>query len=447
MKEKPVAVLAYPKIDHEKNYVYSWVPFSLLLIAQAILEHSQTEVVIFDGNESNIQEWKQLLEANHGRICCIGFSVMSGGGQIKHARELARVAQVLCPDVVRVFGGPHVNVLPVQTLQDPLVDIVLTGPGQRSFPALLEGLSGSRPIESVPGLMMKAEGRVLSGPQNRPRAEMLGRFPWHLLEMENYVRDDPTISSRTLNYVSSQGCIYRCQFCYELTYQRKYSFVSAEAMLNDIDYLVESYGVSGIKFYDADWFINLKRASAFCDGLNVRPYNIKWAASINPNDVLRARARAPRLMEKVAQSGCTRLLMGVESGSDRVLQDIVSKDVTSAQIQSVAEEIASYGIVGSYTFIIGFPGETREETIQTVEFAESLRHLCPTPETRIHVFAPYPGTPLFNAALRNGFSPPSCFADWSRYDYYDTMTPWTDVETVSMATEHTKMRLMPEQSN
>jgi radical SAM superfamily enzyme YgiQ (UPF0313 family) len=441
--EKPLVILAYPKINHEKNYVYFWMPFSILAIAKVLIDEDIADVVLFDGNQQGLIAWQELLDSYADQAAFIGLSIMTGGGQIGHALEMAKIAKERnhCP--LLVFGGPHVNVLPDQTLEHPLVDAVLQGVGQTSVPALVRALTGDYHLDNVPGLSMKVDNQRLQGPPNSPRSLQLGGYPWHLLDVQKYVRDDPTIAPRTLNYVSSQGCIYKCQFCYELTYQRKYSKMSAELMLNDIEDLKSRYNISGIKFYDADWFVDLNRAAAFSKGLLERDLKIAWAASINPNDILRARRVQPQLMKNLAKSQCTRLLMGVESGSDRVLEEIVKKEVNRTQILDVAQEIADQGMLGSYTFIIGFPGETQQEQEETFSLIEELWSLDPIPETRVHLFAPYPGTPLFEAAVEQGFKAPAHLEGWSSYDYYDSQTPWTTSEMVKAASAFTKMRLSP----
>ena len=410
-----LVLLAFPKIDHEKDYVYSWMPFSLLTIAKPLMEQGY-RVRVFDGNQVEAEEWDELLSESCGEARAIGISIMTGGGQIGHALELARRAKARkeCPPVL--FGGPHVNALAEETLRHPLVDAVLQGPGQNSIVAAISALENPGVCRLVPGLSMKTSGGVAHGPANSPRTHQLGQYPWHLLPVEKDVCADPGIAPRTLNYVSSQGCIYKCRFCYELVYGRHFSSVPADVLLDDVEDLQARFGLSGVKFYDADFFVNLSRASGFAKGLVERRLNLAWAASLNPNDVVpRARRRQPDLLAKVAESGCCRLLMGVESGADRVLAEIIEKEITVSQVIDVAEDIAKHGIRGSYTFIVGFPGETSAEEDDTYRLIDRLQKLRPTPETRVHLFAPYPGTPLYRNALAYGFRPPESLEAWSNY--------------------------------
>jgi radical SAM superfamily enzyme YgiQ (UPF0313 family) len=440
---RPLVILVYPKVDHEKDYVYFWMPFSLLTIAKPLLDESLADVLIFDGNQTDEADWGAFLDAHLDRAVCIGISIMTGGGQIGHALDMARAAKLRpsCPPIV--FGGPHVNVLADQTADHELVDAVLTGPGQNSLPAFVRACLGACRWDEVPGLLMRGDGRSAEGPVNPPRTGVMGQYPWHLLDVARYIRDDPTVAPRTLNYVSSQGCVYKCQFCYELTYQRKYSAMGSDGLLGDIAALQDAYGLSGVKFYDADWFVNLKRAAEFCEGLIAQRRELSWAASINPNDVVKARRSGIPLLDLIRDSGGTRLLMGVESGNDRVLQDVVKKEITREGILDVAADIADHGLLGSYTFIVGFPGESEAEQEDTYAVMDELRRLTPTPETRVHLFAPYPGTPLYQAALDQGFQPPETLDGWSRFDYYTSVTPWTSDATAARARANTRMRLQP----
>ncbi|MGH3831946.1 MAG: B12-binding domain-containing radical SAM protein [Pseudonocardiaceae bacterium] len=441
---RPLVILLYPKVDHEKDYVYFWMPFSLMTLAKPLLDEDLADVALFDGNQTSDEGWSRFLDEHLDRALCIGVSIMTGGGQIGHALDLVKTARdrTNCPPVV--FGGPHVNVLAEHTAEHELVDAVLVGPGQNSMPAFVTTLMNNTTWEDVPGLVARRGRELVRGPLNPPRTGMMGHYPWHLLDIERYVRDDPTVASRTLNYISSQGCVYKCQFCYELTYQRKYSAMAADPLVADIDDLQRRFNVNGIKFYDADWFVNLKRAAAFCRGVIDGGLDLTWAASINPNDILKARRAGIPLLKLVAESGGSRLLMGVESGNDRVLRDVVRKEVTQAQIVDVASDIADHGLLGSYTFIVGFPGESDAEQDDTYRLIDELRTLKPTPETRVHLFAPYPGTPLYEDAIRAGFIPPSTLDGWSRFDYYDSQTPWTSAETVRRARAATQMRLRPQ---
>lgn len=423
--KKSVVILVYPRIQFEDNYPCSWIPYSILSIASAIKEtRPNIEVVVFDENRENISNFNTLLNEKEN-ILCIGYSIMTGGGQIKHALELAYLAKRINPAIINVFGGPHVNVLPIQTLNHSLVDIVTSGPGQNSFPLLIDAIEDKISYDRVPGLAMYISGQLINGPENVLEANTLSPYDFQLINCNDYIRYDSTISKRTINYISSQGCVYKCKFCYETNYKRKYARLPCDKIIQDLEYFVREFNVDGIKFYDADWFINSKKYELLISAL--ARLNLSWAASIHPKDILRAIANGETLLAQLATSNCKRLLMGIESGSNHVLKEVVDKGVTKEEIFFVAQEIARYGILGSYTFIVGFPGESVSEQEETFEFIRSLWTLNPRPETRVHIYTPYPGTALYDKTLSMNFTPPNNLEEWSSFDYYKSNTPWTDI--------------------
>lgn len=428
-------ILVYPKIIFEANYPYSWVPYSVLAIASA-LPKEQYEVIVFDENRNTPDEFAQLLKSVNSPLC-IGFSIMTGGGQINNALSLARRAKKICPQTPRVFGGPHVNVLPEETLHHPLVDYVLVGPGQTSFPVLARALCNECSLSEVPGIVWEQDGDILHGPPNLLSNSTMVPYDFNYINVAQYIQKDLTIADRTINYISTQGCVYKCKFCYETNYQRRYGKLPCEVVISDLNLLKERYDVNGIKFYDADWFIDYNRTSVLIESLN--RLHVHWAASIHPRDILRAINKKEPLLEKLAQSGCRRLLMGIESGNDRVLKEIVDKGVTTDEIMLVAREIARHGILGSYTFIVGFPGESPKEQEDTFDFIMNLWSLAPQPETRVHIYTPYPGTQLYDEALRCGFVPPATLQGWSNFDYYRAMMPWTDKSLENKVQDFTRM--------
>lgn len=432
---KRTIILTYPRILFEANYPCSWIPFSVLAIASSLPKDTYN-IVIFDENRKSAEDFHKLLSSVDSPIC-IGFSIMTGGGQIHNALKLAEIAKALHPNTVTVFGGPHVNVLPVETLKHPLVDYVLTGPGQSSFPLFVEALCNNLKYECVPGLIGCQNGEWIYGKSNELNQSTLVPYDFQFINVADYVQYDSTISERTINYISTQGCAYKCRFCYETNYKRKYGKLPYEQVISDIEMLVNDYAVDGIKFYDADWFIDARRSELLIDALF--QLDVSWAASIHPRDILRAIEKRQPLLEKLANSRCRRLLMGIESGNDRVLKDVVDKGVSKSEMLFVAQEISRYGILGSYTFIVGFPGESYEEQEETFEFIKRLWKLTPRPETRVHIYTPYPGTKLYEDAVSLGFIPPKELRGWSDFDYYKALTPWTDKSLEKRVAEFTSM--------
>jgi len=428
-------LFVYPKIEFEENYPNSWIPFSILTLATS-LKDKDVEVKIFDQNKHSIEEYKEYVVQNKDDLLCVAFSIMTGGAQIKNALEMAKIAKN--NNLTTVFGGPHVNVLPEQTAKHELVDYALKGMGQFQFPMFTDALIGKAKFEDVCGIYFYKGNKLIQGSENIPKGLFLPGYDFSLIDIKDYIQNDNTINNKTINYIASQGCPYTCKFCYETCYKRKYFQITEESIMQDIDYFFKIFNINGIKFYDADWFVNYKRSINLSK--RMKNYNLKWAASINPRDILRAqKGGVNELLEEISDSGCTRLLMGMESGNNRVLKDIVDKRVTKEELKYVAELISKYKILGSYTFIVGFPNETKKEIKDTLNFVKELWNLEYRPETRVHIYTPYPGTQLYGDALELGFETPKNLEEWSKFDYYRSMTPWTDESLEKDVRECTSM--------
>lgn len=437
---KKTVLLVYPKIEYEENYRYSWTPFSILALA-GVLEREGYLPILFDQNSDLDVDLYSIIEPYLSEALCVGFSVMTGGGQIKNAIHLAEKIRASHPEMPLIWGGPHISALPQQTIRHPLVDVAVVGQGDITLSEIAAVIESRGDYNQVSGVYFKENSGEIAATSARQltRKQDLPAYPWHMVNVSRYIRNDVTINDRTFGYVSSQGCPYRCRFCYEFgAYNAWWSAFDAQRLIGDVQSLVNEHNINGIKFYDADFFVNANRIQKFCVALQENEIPVRWAGSANPNDILRLVANKKHVLDLIRDTQCTRILMGMESGSDRILE-MIDKRVTSKQLRDVARIIADYGIIGSFTFIVGFPDESREDLQATLDLIDYIHSLGGQHESRVHIFAPYPGTPLYEQALQSGFHPNENFEDWSDYNYYQPQTPWVNSEIVDIVREYTRM--------
>lgn len=431
---RDLVILVYPKIHYKDDYPFTWVPYSILTLSKAIKkEKKDIEVIKYDCNVENNERLIKLIEKEQNRIIFLGFSIMTGGGQIEEALAICTKVKKINKNIIFCFGGPHVNVLPEETIKNDLVDDVLQGPGQLSISKYIDYLLGNLYAFEVPGLYSKRNNEILRGPMNSLTADAMVGYDFEEIDLSCYLKNDQTISSKVINYIASQGCIFNCAFCYESSYKRKYCTICEDQVQRDISYFLNAYNINGVKFSDADFFTNIDRAKKIIDFM--RQNNLRWAASAHPNDFKRDKS----ILKYIASSGCTRILMGIESGNDDVLNNIVHKNVTVKEIWNIAKSIADYGILGSYTFVVGFPGESLTQQMDTFKLIEKLWTLSPRPETKVHLYLPYPGTPLYEEACARGFCPPQKLEEWSDVSYYETLMPWVEPQILDYVNKYTDL--------
>jgi len=367
----------------------------------------------FDNNELS-----QLLQD----ALCVGVSSMTGH-QIANGLEFSKIVREINPNIPIVWGGAHPTLFPKECLESPLIDFVIRGQGESTFRKLINAISSSSRLKPylIPGVCEKMENQFfITETPSLEDKNLFPSFPWDTVDVEFYIRNDSGISNRVINYVSSQGCPYGCGFCSEVAlHKRKWTAFSAERVLADAKLLVNRFNVNGIKFYDANFFVDLKRVITIAQGL--KTYGLSWAASSHPNSLLQLRTPDWNLL---SASGCKRLLIGLESGSESILK-LIKKQYSVQNTLILAKKLSDANITGSFTFVVGFPNSPDpDEVSKTIELGKIIRHENPNHEVKIHFYAPYPGTPLWETALSAGFVAPKTLDNWSKYDYYQIQTPW-----------------------
>ncbi|GHU57373.1 hypothetical protein FACS189411_10880 [Bacteroidia bacterium] len=414
-------ILYHPATHHERFYSFYWIPYSLLTIASVIADNY--DVVIIDDNlEDNDINYKELTD----NCLCVGITAMTGH-QITGGLQFAEKIRCHNPDIPIIWGGTHATILTDETIQSPLVDIVVRGQGELPFKELIKRIDLKQSLSGVKGVSYKEKGTIIHNEKN-PLYDKSAFpvLPWHLIDIRRYLRNDPKIGSKILNYISSQGCPFGCTFCSEVAlYDRKWKTYGVERIMSDIRYLIEFGGANAIKFYDANLFVNLDVVFKMADICINEKFDITWAASGHPKTLMNLTKEKWALLSK---SKCVRLLIGAESGSQNAL-NLIKKGITPQIIENLARKCSDYGIVGSFTFIVGFPNCSDDLEIEkTIKLASKVREIDRNHDVKIHFYAPYPGTPLYTEACKAGFKTPEGLQSWSNYDYYCVGTPWIKKE-------------------
>jgi radical SAM superfamily enzyme YgiQ (UPF0313 family) len=229
--------------------------------------------------------------------------------------------------------------------------------------------------------------------------------------------------TRCLDLNTDRGCPGKCGYCYNTYFNqgKRWRAASAETVLEWTRILVERYDLDAINFVSDNFFVDPRRVRAICEGLLDLPRSIHWHADMRIDSFLRY---DDDLLQLMRQSGCTTMTFGVESGSDRVLQDIC-KQTTVADVLHAHDRLQRFGFLANYHFMIGYPDETTKDLKQTMDLMWKLGR---SPNVILYtpsVFIPYPGTPLFDLCREKGFQAPHSLESWSSYDFESgAALPW-----------------------
>jgi radical SAM superfamily enzyme YgiQ (UPF0313 family) len=359
-------------------------------------------------------DWKARYEAALAiRPLCLGVTCMTGP-QITYALDACRIAKEKYPDLPIVWGGIHASLLPQQTLDNPLIDIAVIGEGEATFLELVHALEENRPLEGVAGIYFKRDGKVKATP---PRGFVdIDREPplaYELVNMDFYRRQLFGIDHISFN--SSRGCTFRCSFCWDpVMHKRTWRAMEPETVIEQLRKIIKDYGIRGFLFTDDHFFIDMKRAYAILEGI-VRA-NLDSTISklqIRADTICRM---SKDFLELLVRARVKRLTVGVESGSQRVL-DLIKKDVTVEEVIEANQKLAPYPIVPQYLFMMGMPTELPDEFRASIELAERLIADNPKAGKTFNIYTPYPGTELYGLALKHGLKEPSRLEDWARFNF------------------------------
>lgn len=419
MKTKNRIVLLYPRNHFKKVYhPWTWAPLPIMA-ASTPLFAAGFEVVLLDANVE--ERWLERTVAECRDALMLGISCMTGP-QIYYGLEAARAVREAGLKLPIIWGGYHPSILPEQTSRNRYVDAVVCGQGELTLLEVAGRLSEGEDFADVAGLTFTRDGDTVSTPP-RP-VEDINRFPrlpYERLERPEQYLNSMHVGTRVINYVSSQGCPARCQFCAEpLVYGRRWKAYSPDRVLSDLEFLKDFLGVNGIMYFDSTYFVNEKRAREISEKMVERRLKLGWAAN----------ARAPQLSRFSAEtyqalkdSGLWAFLVGAESGSETQLETM-QKDITAEDILAAARAATRHDIKISYSFIVGFPGETEPEIEETWKVMEEVSQIVGEYNSQLHFYAPTPGNLLYDKAAEHGLIKPGSLEEWARFSTVEGRLPW-----------------------
>jgi len=372
--------------------------------------------------------WKEkLLDALAEKPICFGISSMTGP-QIIRALAACKQFKRHYPDVPTVWGGIHASLLPEQTLENPYVDVVVVGEGEATLLELVKALEGGSPLHQVAGVAYRDNGRYhFTGP--RPFVDLNAQPPlaYGLIDINRYRRR--IFGSDHVSFNSSRGCIHRCAFCYDaVVHRRKWRAMQPEIVVDRLKRVIRDFDIRGFNFTDDNLFVNMKHAYRLMEEIVRSDLNIRIGK-------LHIRINAIRRMDEdflklLVRAGVERLTIGVESGSQRIL-DLIRKDLTVDEVIDASRKLVGHPIVPLYLFMMGLPTETPEEVGQSIRLAQQLLDENSRASKSFNIYMPYPGTELYRLVVRYGLKEPEQLEEWAplNYRYIPEASPWIPPRT------------------
>ena len=387
----PLCVLIYPKTA-EIEFSHPDVPYSILFIG-SYLKANGIRVKLFDQRISSNKEILQYIESNP--VTHAGLSTMTGP-QIIFAIDLSRKIRQLRPEIRIIWGGIHVTVAPGSALKQDFIDYIVYGEGEETLLEMLQNPDK----ESIKGALRGDDNVENLVPREFMDMDTVS-LDWSLIDPQTYisVRDD----RRYISFVTSRGCSFKCQYCYNSVTNSRWRSWSVDKVRQEVEKILK-FDVSYISFMDDNLAVNAKWLASVCEVLEEK--DVLWYGDLRANMVTHEN------MDRF--KNCTMVFVGAESGSQRLLDDI-RKRIKVDDIFNAARVMHERGMTGTFSWIIGFPQETKEDVLATINAVRKVSEIMPRAVQRLKIFSPYPGSRLYQDTVEKGYRPPATLEEWGRY--------------------------------
>jgi radical SAM superfamily enzyme YgiQ (UPF0313 family) len=342
--------------------------------------------------------------------------------------DIAELSRKYFPDALVLVGGNLPTAMYRDVLHDsPAVDAVCYGEGEKALVQLLASESRSHALASNPTWVTRAK---LCEPKFVPQRDFvwdLDEIPfldYDMLDLEGYKLnptssrysvsdnymtkiDDDTVrqeetagravaerSAYSMPIMTSRGCPYHCTFCASHNaHGRKMRYHSVDRVAADIGRMQRQYGISGVVIQD-DHFMGGKE----------RPYEIVSAIKDLGLDMffqnaLTIFALEPRFLRLLKEAGVHELVLPIESGSERVLRDIMKKPLRLNMVPPVVQNCREAGIFTDCNIILGMPGETKDDIEESRRFLKTIY----ADWFRVFVATPIPGSAMYDTCEANEY--------------------------------------------
>ena len=365
-------------------------PLGLCYLA-AVAKQAGHEVKIFQRLDLSNETFLNNIIKFKPDVCALSVLTSTLKNSLTLSRKLKQALKCKI-----IFGGPHPSGDP-EVVVNKCVDFVVLGEGEAIFVELLQKIkNGKFNPNEVKGISFLNKGKVvITEPrlriQNIDELSLPYRegLPWH--KYKRLISSIPLSRQRFSVMLTSRGCPFNCSFCVSpLIWKQKLICRSPKKVVEEIKYLIKKYKVNYIRFLDNDFMVNEEHALAVCDEIIKQKIKISWACFGSLRRV------SDLLLKKMKKAGCLEIFYGIESLSQKNLND-VDKKLVFENINVGLKKTENAGLASMGSILLGYPDDTEED----MERTEKILTTLPLDILQLAFVIPYPGT-MMRKQLKRG---------------------------------------------
>jgi len=399
----------YPKGAHRHP---PFTPLGLGYLA-AVLEKNGYAVDVIDCQVLSLSydEFRSELSKRQPDVVGMTSTTLT----YKSALRIAKIAKEINPNCLTLLGGVHVTFWDDKALQEcPYLDVVVRKEGENTIIEFVERLEKGRDFHDVLGITYRKGEEIIRNP-DRPYIEDLDSLPFpahHLWPIDRLRKYGKVV----FPLMTSRGCIFWCEFCSAVRmFGRRFRMRSPKNVVDELEFLHKKYGTDNFTFYDDAFTVDQSRVEEICREIHDRNLRITWDCGTRVDMVTKD------LLQKMKEAGCIAVWLGVESGSQRIM-NAMGKGFTIEKTKKAFKLAKEVGLMTIASVVFGFPGETRESAWETIKLVKEIN----PDDIGYYIATPYPGTPMADYVKKMGW------VKVTDFDKYDTATPIFELPTLSM---------------
>ena len=313
----------------------------------------------------------------------------------EEALKAAALVRSVCPDAFVVLGGTHATFTPELALR-PEVDAVCIGEADGAVPELADRLQRGVQWRDVANLCVEIDGELVCNPVRPPEQDLdalpmpdrelyyqypfLARFPWK-------------------KFTTGRGCVHTCAYCWNTTMQAMYKgmgrFVRRKSPRRAVDEILAvkaRHPLSNVHFSDDLFTTHPEWLEEFAD---IYPVEVGLPFTCNTSIPL----ASDQAMRSLGRAGCRAVAFGLETGNEDLRAQILGKEVTNDHAREAAANIKRYGMELATFNMVGSPGETLDDVLQTIALNKEMG----TDHVRVNIAIPLAHTAFEETAFSMGF--------------------------------------------
>lgn len=354
--------------------------------------------------------------------------------QAEEAYRIGKKIKSNFPDILIAYGGVHSSFVyggmnsdafPKEPFKEGNADFVVAGEGEKIYLELANALFSGRNPKGIDGLFLR-ENNKIKGNNRRNLIMNIDSLPFpardlvYIHKYKNDIHVEPYANDTAVDMISSRGCPNNCNYCVSPRfYQHKMRIRSADNVLQEVEDVIENYGIKNIHFHDDCFLLNKDNVRKLCEGLIKKNLGIKWICLASLKELENSRD----IMLLMAKAGCVGIEIGIESFDEAVLREMNKKQNLKA-VEKINNSLKKNSIMPLYLMISFYSGETINTAKKNSEMLLKLigtkskiidyMRSVHSPYSFGQFATPYPGTEFYEKAKKQGIILTDSWKDYNR---------------------------------